>query len=153
MCSGNYIKPKTIMEKSNKIESGKPWYQGSPKKLTKLRAGSTVTQQFEIARIFSHKPAVVVGNGTKWKHTGPFTKGFVYRLLGSVNENDIEAVPNSTMFKGDEWNTRREFKLELIAETSVNPDELLTKHELKEMVKRGEIEKNIVETIIKKQQY
>ncbi len=141
------------MEKLNQIKSDKPWYHGSPKKLTKLRAGSTVTQQFEIARIFSHKPTVVVGNGTKWKHTGPFTKGFVYRLVGPVGKKDIEIVPNSTMSPGDEWNIRREFKLELIAETTVNPAELLTKQELKEMVKRGEIEKNIVDTIIQKQQY
>lgn len=141
------------MEKPNQIKSDKPWYHGSPKKLTKLRAGSTVTQRFEIARIFSHKPAVVVGNGKKWKHTGPFTKGFVYRLVGPVGKKDIEIVPNSTMSPGDEWNTRREFKLEFIAETTVNPAELLTKHELKEMVKRGEVEKNIVETIIKKQKY
>lgn len=143
------------MEKSNHIESDKPWYHGSPKKIKTLRAGSTITQRFEIARIFSHKPAVVVGNGsqTGWKHTGPFTKGFVYRLLGSVSKDDIVAVPNSTMSKGDEWNTQREFELALISETTVNPAELLTKHELKEMVKRGEIDKTIVETIFQKQQY
>jgi hypothetical protein len=141
------------MEKSNHIESDKPWYHGSPQKLTKLRTGSTVTQQFEIARIFSHKPAVVIGNGMKWRHTGPFTKGFVYRLLGSVSENDIEAVPNSTMSPGDEWNTKRVYELELIAETTIDPNELLTKHELKEMADHGRVDKNIVETIIKKQQY
>ncbi|HAD81974.1 MAG: hypothetical protein A2509_01315 [Candidatus Edwardsbacteria bacterium RIFOXYD12_FULL_50_11] len=141
------------MEKSNQIGSDKPWYHGSPQKLTRLKAGSTITQQFEIARIFSHKPAVVVGNGAKWKHTGPFIKGFVYRLLGLVCKNDIVAVPNSTMSKGDEWNTRREFRLELVAETIVNPAELLTKHELKEMVKRGEVDKTVIETIFKKQQY
>jgi len=143
------------MEKFNKIESGKFWYHGSPKKLTRLKTGSTITQQFEIARIFSHKPAVVIGDGSAkgWKHTGPFVKGFVYSLAEPVNENDIEAVPNSTMSKGDEWNTRREFRLVLVAETIINPAELLTKHELKEMVKRGEVDKTVVETIFKKQQY
>lgn len=139
------------MEKSNKIESGKPWYHGSPEKLTKLKAGSTITQRFDIARIFSHKPAVVVGSGKKWKHTGPFTKGFVYRLLGSVSENDIEAVPNSTMSPGDEWNTNRVYELELISETTVDQAELLTKHELKEMADHGKVDKNIAKTIFNKQ--
>ena len=131
----------------------KPWYHGSPRKLTKLRVGSTVTQRLDIARIFSHKPAVVVGNGSEsgWRHTGPFTKGFIYRLLGPVNENDVEAVPNSIMLPGHEWNTRREFELALLTETTVNPKELLSKHELKAMADRGEIDKSIIETIFEKQ--
>ena len=63
------------------------------------------------------------------------------------------SLPNSTMSPGDEWNTNRVYELELIAETTIDPNELLTKHELNEMVKRGEIEQNIVDTIIQKQQY
>lgn len=141
------------MDKSNQIGSDKPWYHGSPKKLTGLKAGSTVTQRFEIARIFSHKPAVVIGDGSAngWKHTGPFTKGFVYRLVGPVNADDIEAVPNSTMSAGDEWNTKRKFDVELVSETKLNPKELLTKRELLEMAKQGKIDKKTVETILKKQ--
>jgi hypothetical protein len=141
------------MEKSNHIKSDKPWYHGSPKKLKTLRAGSTITQRFDIARIFSHKPSVVIGNGSAkgWKHTGPFTKGFVYRLVGPVNEDDIEAVPNSTMSEGDEWNTRREFELVLISETTVNPAELLAKHELIEMADHGRVDKNVAKTILNKQ--
>jgi len=139
------------MGNTNKIESGKPWYHGSPEKLTKLKAGSTITQRFDIARIFSHKPAVVVGSGKKWKHTGPFTKGFVYRLAGPVNEDEIEAVPNSTMFEGDEWNTKREFEVELVSEIKLISRELLTKRELLEMANQGKIDKKIVETILKKQ--
>jgi hypothetical protein len=139
------------MIESNKIDLNKPWYHGSPKKLKTLQAGSTITQCFDIARIFSHKPAVVVGSGKKWKHTGPFAKGFVYSLLGAVNPNDIEAVPNSTMSEGDEWNTNRVYELELIAETTIEPNELLTKHELKEMVAPGRVDKNIAKTILNKQ--
>ena len=74
-------------------------------------------------------------------------------MVGSVTKDDIVAVPNSTMSHGDEWNTQREFRLELVAETIINPAELLTKRELKEMVKRGEIDKTVVETIFQKQQY
>ena len=135
------------------LKNNKPWYHGSPRKLTKLQAGSTVTQRLDIARIFSHKPAVVVGDGSEsgWRHTGPFAKGFVYLLAEQVNENDVEAVPNSCMLPGHEWNTRREFELQLLAETTVNPDELLTKHELREMVKCGKVSKAIVEMIFQKQ--
>ena len=35
-----------------------PWYHGSQQELTLLRVGSSITQDREIARIFSHRPTI-----------------------------------------------------------------------------------------------
>lgn len=96
---------------------------------------------------------MVVGDGsdTGWKHTGPFQEGYIYRLVGPLGENDIEPIPNSGMLPGYEWNTRREFSLELEEKTKIKPEELLTKRELTEMAQNGQVPQNIVETIIAKQ--
>ncbi|MCU0606078.1 MAG: hypothetical protein MUF78_01320 [Candidatus Edwardsbacteria bacterium] len=136
-----------------RFDPGKPWYHGSPRKVTTLRAGSTITQDRELARIFSHKPALVVGEeaNKRWKHTGPFARGFLYRVVGQITECDIERVPHSSLSPGMEWNTRREFALELVAETTVKPEELLTRHELREMAARGLVESTTVDTILTKQ--
>jgi len=40
----------------NDVDYSKPWYHGSPLKLDVLRAGSTMTQWRDLARVFSHKP-------------------------------------------------------------------------------------------------
>jgi hypothetical protein len=134
-----------------RLDPAKPWYHGSPQRLTSLRVGSTVTQDRELARIFSHKPAVVIGNDGKWKHTGPFTQGFIYRLVEQVTEADIVSVPNSSLFSGQEWNTKHAFSLELIAKTSVVPEELITKHELRQLAEQGIIDQKVIDTILKKQ--
>lgn len=136
------------------FDPAKPWYHGSPQKLTTLRAGSTVTQDRELARIFSHKPALVVGEETnkRWRHTGAFTKGFLHRIVGPVAKNDIEPVPGSRIAPGLEWNTRREFALELDAMTEIDPAELITKSELLRLAAEGLIKRQTVDTILEKQQ-
>jgi hypothetical protein len=135
------------------FDPDKSWYHGSPRRLTILRAGSTITQNKELARIFSHKPAVVVGDhsGQRWKHSGPFSQGVLYRLTEAVSENDIEPVPNTSLSPGVEWNTRKEFGLELVSETDAKPEELLTKHELREMAADGLIDGNTAGLILKNQ--
>lgn len=131
-----------------------PWYHGSPRRLTLLRAGSTITQNKELARIFSHKPAIVVGDESnkRWKHTGPFARGFLYRVIGQITELDIEAVPHSSLSPGTEWNAKTEFPLELVSETAISNEELLTRNELRKMAEQGMIEKHVVDTILEKQQ-
>jgi hypothetical protein len=136
------------------FDPGEPWYHGSPQRLTTLRAGSTITQDRELARVFSHKPALVVGEETNkhWKHTGPFAKGYLYRLVGLVTGKDVEPVPHSSLSPGMEWNTTREYPLELVAETAIIESELLTKRELRKLVKRGLARKSSVDAILEKQQ-
>jgi hypothetical protein len=59
----------------------KPWYHGSPKVLDVLRAGSIITQDRELARVFSHKPTLVsvddAGEMRQIKHNGT-EAGFLY---------------------------------------------------------------------------
>ncbi len=130
-----------------------PWYHGSPRKLTTLRAGSTITQDRELARIFSHKPAIVVGEeaNKRWKHTGPFAQGYLHRLVGPVSKEDIEPVLDSRIAPGLEWNTRREFALELDAVTEIDPAELLMKSELLRLAAEGLVKQQTVDTILEKQ--
>ena len=48
-----------------------PWYHGSPFELKTIRKGSTITQKRELARIFSHKPAVAsMEDDGSIKHNG-----------------------------------------------------------------------------------
>jgi hypothetical protein len=136
------------------FDPDKPWYHGSPKHLTVLRAGSTVTQNRELARVFSHKPAIVIGDESngRWKHTGPFKQGFLYRLARLVSDSDIEPVPHSSLPPGTEWNTKREYQLELVTETVIFKEELLTRHELIVMAGQGLVDMQTVNTILEKQQ-
>ncbi len=132
----------------------KPWYHGTPRRLSILRAGSTITQTMDLARVFSHKPALVVGEETnrRWKHTGPFAQGFLYRVASQVTKKDVEAVPHSSLSPGMEWNTKREFPLVLVSKTAIVPGELLTKRELRKLVKQGLIRESTVAAILEKQQ-
>ena len=41
------------------IDSNGIWYYGAPKKLTELRAGSTITQWCALAEAFAHKPSAL----------------------------------------------------------------------------------------------
>ena len=129
----------------------KPWFHGSPQQLLILRAGSTITQNKELARIFSHKPAIVTGDESNghWKHTGPVTQGFLYRIIGKITERDIVPVPHSSLSPGTEWNTRTEFSLDLVSETVIVPEELLTKHALLEMARQDLVDQGTVNTILK----
>ena len=41
------------------IDFSLPWYHGSQEQLTKLRAGSSNTQNRDLAKAFSHRPSLV----------------------------------------------------------------------------------------------
>ncbi len=117
-----------------------PWYHGSPVRLTSLRAGSTITHDRDLARIFSHKPSVVVqevnASGERTiKHTGT-QAGYLYRIAEEVRPGDVYPHPQTTMEPGQEWLTTRALHVELIAPTEVVTDELLTVAEIDELQHR-----------------
>ena len=120
--------------------AGKPWYHGSPSKLTRLRIGSTITQDRDLARIFSHKPGLVsqdvdaTGNRIL-KHTGT-RPGYLYRLAEPVKPAEIEPHPASTMGAGQEWLTKREFQVELVEPTTPIPEEVLNAEEVTVLSRR-----------------
>ncbi|MFO7167915.1 MAG: hypothetical protein DIU80_007775 [Chloroflexota bacterium] len=107
-----------------------PWYHGSPLLLTELRAGSTITQDRDLARVFSHKPAVVsqdvAEDGRRTiLHTGE-QPGYLYRIAEPVGPEDVRPHPRTTMEPGQEWLTNRPLRLELVERTAPRPEERLT---------------------------
>jgi len=113
-----------------------PWYHGSPFELTILRVGSTITQRRDLARIFSHKPAIVcIENDGRIKHNGAFP-GYLYVIDEAVSPEDVEAHPRTTMGPGDEWLTHRELHVRLLGVVEPQPEELLTEAELADLRQR-----------------
>ncbi|WP_150267462.1 hypothetical protein [Paenibacillus tepidiphilus] len=113
------------------------WYHGSPAHLNELRSGSTITVHRNLARIFSHKPAVVsINEDGTIKHNGD-KEGLLYIIAETVDPSlDIELHPASTMGEGMEWLTKRTLKLEFIeAVGQPDRDDLLTEEDIMELLK------------------
>ena len=118
------------------LKKEKIWFHGSPLELETLRKGSTITQIEKLAQIFSHKPSIVsVSDDGEIKHNGK-VKGRVYRIADEVTADDIFEHPKSSMRKGWEWITDKEFKLEFLYEISYSPDDILSESEVKELKMR-----------------
>jgi hypothetical protein len=122
------------------VKSGdfaKPWYRGSPFRLSVLRKGSTITQDQNLARVFSHKPTIVSLSDGNIKHYGN-APGFLYRIAESLKREDVYPHPRSSMPEGKEWVTARELAVEPVGPTQIVEDERLTEEEatrLKEFAK------------------
>lgn len=122
----------------------RPWYHGSPLRLEVLQVGSTITQDRELARVFSHKPSVVVqeiddaGKRTI-RHTGR-EPGYLYRITEEVGLEEVYPHPETTMGPGQEWLTRRELRVVLLESTALLEGEFLTPEALAELrAKREQI--------------
>jgi hypothetical protein len=112
------------------------WYHGSPLQLTTLRAGSTITRDRDVARVFSHKPPLVsMSDDGTIHHTGT-TPGYLYRIDEPLRPEDLTPHPRTTMQPGLEWLTRRELRLSLIGPTEVRKKERLTEDQVAEL-RRG----------------
>lgn len=106
------------------------WYHGSPTKLTTIRKGSTITQKRELARVFSHKPALVsVSDDGQIAHSGT-QPGYLYAIAERVEPGDVVPHPRTTMAVGDEWLTTRPLRVELLCHTVPLPEEQLTDAEV-----------------------
>jgi predicted ATPase len=117
------------------------WYHGSPEELSTLLEGSTITQDRDLARAFSHKPSLVsqgFDDGVRQiKHSGA-APGYLYRLRDVIADGDVRPHPSTTMGPGQEWLTNRELRVELIEPTVVRPDEVLNAEEKAVLVARAE---------------
>ena len=119
------------------LDPRQAWYHGSPLELTVLRAGSTITQKRELARVFSHKPALVeIADDGQSRHNGSLP-GFLYAIAEEVRPQDVVAHPRTTMEAGDEWLTTRELHLRLLCVTQVVASECLTDEDVAELMKRA----------------
>jgi hypothetical protein len=107
----------------------KTWYHGSPVRLNTISKGSTITQDRDIARVFSHKPhRVSLGDGTI-KHDG-VEPGFLYRIAEDIGPDDVYPHPRSSMEWGEEWLTSRVLRVLLIGPVEIRDEERLTREEI-----------------------
>ena len=113
-----------------------PWYHGSPLVIEVLRAGSTITQWRELARVFSHKPPIVCITDDRELQHGGELPGYLYEIDEPIDVGDVIPHPRTTMGPGDEWLTNRELRLRLIDETRVRPEEVLSGADI-EALSRG----------------
>ena len=121
----------------NDVDCSEPWYHGSPLKLDVLRAGSTVTQWRDLARVFSHKPAVVsISDDRRIQHNGT-QPGHLYEIAEPVAREDVAQHLRTTMGPGDEWLTRRELRLRLACETALRPEEHLSDADIEALKRRA----------------
>ncbi|WP_339302912.1 hypothetical protein [Paenibacillus sp. FSL R5-0519] len=107
----------------------KPWFHGSPMLLDELLVGSRITQDRELARIFSHKPSIVGfdENGTRL-HNGKLY-GYIYILDEEITSEDVYPHPATTMNLGEEWLIKRGLKVRKIDETETRAEEQLSEEE------------------------
>ena len=121
------------------------WYHGSPFRLTTIREGSTIIQDRDLARVFSHKPTFVsVSDDGKIKHSGTMP-GFLYFVSEDNHPDDVVPHPTSSMVVGKEWLTTRALRVQLIESTRIRGDERLTEEQivkLRRMLQQGDGVKN-----------
>ena len=115
------------------------WYHGSPYELNTIRKGSTITQNINVARVFSHKPPCVsIDDNGHIKHNGVI-EGYLYIIDETIAEEDVYIHPRTTMEKGLEWLTERELKVRFIEKTDIKEDEKFSDDELKALKELGYI--------------
>ena len=125
-----------------------PWYHGSQQPLTKLRTGSSISQNRDLAKAFSHRPSLVSmsdrGDGEVSpetigiRHDGE-TPGFLHVVSEEIGPDDVHPHPHPANATGWEWVTDRELKLELVEETMVADSERLTAGEIAEMRRKQKV--------------
>ena len=120
------------------VDNDQTWYHGSPLELTSIRAGSTITQDRDLARVFSHKPPIVsLDDDGSLRHTGT-TSGYLYRVAEPVGAEDVYPHPHSSMPPGAEWLTRRALRVALIGPTVVRDEERLSEEQAADLRRRME---------------
>jgi hypothetical protein len=118
------------------LDTGQPWYHGSDRTLSELRQGSSITQKRPVARVFSHRPAIVsqLADGSI-KHDGS-TPGYLYIVDEPVHPLDVYPHPHPINESRWEWLTTRPLRVKPLERTEVQPDERLTDEELAELRRR-----------------
>ena len=106
------------------------WYHGSQQELTKLRVGSSITQNRNVAKAFSHRPSLVsFSDGGNVKHNG-VTPGYLYAVSDDIGPDDVHPHPHPANATRWEWLTKRALKLEFIERTTAMDSERLTDEEI-----------------------
>jgi len=113
-----------------------PWYHGSQQELATLRTGSSITQDRDIARVFSHRPVILsmADDGT-FKHNGT-VHGYLYLIDEEVKAEDVYPHPHPINASKWEWLTKRELKVRFLERPTVREAERLTEADLAELRRR-----------------
>ncbi len=118
----------------------RPWFHGSPHVLDVLLAGSTITQDEHLARVFSHKPEIVSldedGDIYRIRHTGRLP-GLLYQIDEPIAPADIYPHPHSSMPAGLEWLSRRPLRLRLLGPVVIVAEEMLSEAEAQDLRRRA----------------
>lgn len=118
----------------------RPWYHGSPRQFTVLRAGSSVSQDKNLARVFSHRPSLIsVGDDGTIKHNGTIA-GYLYVVAEGIKPEDVYPHPHPANAGRWEWLTKRELPVQLIERTEVRKEERLTNEEIAALRRKQELE-------------
>lgn len=114
-------------------DPAQPWYHGSQQELINLRAGSSITQNIDVARAFSHRPSLLSqsDDGTV-KHDGVLP-GYLYVVTESIQSGDIYPHPHPVNESRWEWLTTRELRVRLVERTEVQAGERLSEEEIAEL--------------------
>lgn len=98
-----------------------------------LRAGSSISQDKDLARVFSHRPSLISrsGDGTS-KHNGK-ARGYLYVVDEEIKPEDVYPHLHPANIERWEWLTKRELKLKLVERTEVREEERLTNEEIGEL--------------------
>lgn len=113
-----------------------PWYHGSQQELTVLRVGSSITQDRDIARVFSHRPGLTsVEDDGSIKHNG-VTPGYLHAIDEPITAADVEPHPHPINATNWEWLTKREIKVRLLERPALRDEERLTDADIAELRRR-----------------
>lgn len=113
-----------------------PWYHGSQQELTVLRTGSSITQNRDIARVFSHRPLILSmeDDGT-FRHSGT-VYGYLYLIDEAINPADVYPHPHPINASKWEWLTTREIKVRLLERPVIREAERLSEAEIAELLRK-----------------
>jgi hypothetical protein len=108
---------------SESDDNAQPWYHGSDQILTSLRAGSSITQNRDLARAFSHKPSLLgQSDDGRLQHNGELP-GYLYLVDEALTEKDVYPHPHPVNVGHWEWLTKREVVVRLLERTEVRDEE------------------------------
>jgi hypothetical protein len=105
------------------------WYHGSNVELASLRVGSSVTEDRNLARAFSHQPTLLGRSDGSVRHNGT-EPGFLYEVAETLSDSDLEKHPHPANEDGWEWLTTREVAVTLLERTQPRPEELFSDDEI-----------------------
>ncbi len=113
-----------------------PWYHGSQQELITLRVGSSITQDSDIARVFSHRPTIHTREDDgSHKHNGT-TPGYLHIVDEPLTAADVEPHPHPINKSKWEWLVKREVKVRLIEQLALRAAELLTEEDIAALRRR-----------------